>query len=90
MNINRDKRYKVVQGRRNYYGTPEMIINEMSSWDRSRPEGDPARVTNNIEYIQLVLDRLFVEESKIIEINDECKLLSFLYDAHLIEVFEAN
>ena len=67
-----------------------MIVNEMSSWDRYRPEGDPARVSSNTEYIQLVLDRLFVEESKITEINDECKLLSFLYDEHLIEVFEAN
>ena len=90
MNINRDKRYKVVQGRRNYYGTPEMIINEMSSWDRSRPEGDPARVTNNIEYIRLVLERLFVEENIINEINDECKLLSFLDDENLLEISRAN
>ena len=85
-----DKRYKVVQGRRNYHGTPKMIINEMSSWDRSRPEGDPARVSNNAEYIRLVLERLFVEENIINEINDECKLLSFLDDENLLEISRAN
>jgi len=90
MKIEKNKRYKIVQGRKEYCGTPESIIMDMSWWDRSRPEGDPSRVSNNAEYIQLVLHRLFVEESKMTDINDEYKLLSFLYDEDLIEIIEAD
>ena len=90
MKIEKNMIYKVVQGRREYFGTPESIIMDMSGWDRSRPKGDPARVSNNKEYIRLVLDRLFVEESKIADINDECKLLFFLYNEDLIEIIEAD
>jgi len=90
MKIEKNKRYKIVQGRKEYFGTPESIIIDMSWWDRSRPEGDPGRVSNNAEYIQLILHRLFVEESKTTDINDECKLLSFLKDENLIEISEAD
>jgi len=90
MNIKTDKIYKVINGRREYFGKPESIILEMSSWDRSRPAGDPGKVSNNSEYIQIVLHRLFVEESKMADINDECKLLTFLNDENLIEIVEAD
>jgi hypothetical protein len=86
VNLDPDKKYKVIQGIRNYYGTPEIIIKEMSSWDRSRPDGDPSQVSNNTEYIQIVLERLFIEENIINEINDECKLLSFLEGENLLEI----
>ena len=90
MNIETDRKYKIINGRHEYFGTPESIILEMSWWDRSRPEGDPGRVSNNAEYIQLVLYRLFVEESEMADINDECELLSFLNDEDLIKIIEAD
>jgi len=90
MNIETDRKYKVINGRHEYFGTPESIILDMSCWDHSRPEGDPGRVSSNSEYIQLVLDRLFLEERKMIKINDECKLPSFLSDEDLIEKIEAD
>ena len=73
MNIETDRKYKVIIGRHEYFGTPKSILLEMSWWDRSRPDGDPGRVSNNAEYIQLVLNRLFVEGSEMTDINDEWK-----------------
>ena len=90
MNIETDRKYKVINGRHEYFGTPESIILDMSWWDRSRSDGDPGKVSSNSEYIQLVLHRLFVEESEMTDINDECKLLSFLDDEDLIEIIEAD
>ena len=90
MNIETDRKYKVINGRHEYFGRPESIILDMSWWDRSRPDSDPGRVSNNSQYIQLVLHRLFVEESEMTDINDECKLLSFLDDEDLIEIVESD
>ena len=91
MDIEPNKKYKVIDGGGDkYFGTPESIILDMSWWDRSRPEDDPARVSSNSEYIQLVLSRLCIEEDKVGKLNDECELLSFLSDKGFIEIVEAD
>ena len=73
-----------------YFGTPETILYNMSFWDRSREEDDTASVSSNEEYIQLVLHRLNIDKSKMEDIKDECKFLSFLYDKELIEIIESE
>ena len=91
MKIEADKKYKVIDGGGDkYFGTPESIILKMRWWDSARPEDDPARVSSNSEYVQLVLSRLIVEEDKVGKINDECELLSFLSDKGFIEIVEAD
>tara|TARA_B100000315_G_scaffold254379_1_gene295319 strand:+ start:649 stop:924 length:276 start_codon:yes stop_codon:yes gene_type:complete len=91
MKIDPAKKYKVIDGGGDkYFGTPESIILDMRWWDSARPEDDPARVSSNLEYIQLVLSRLIIDKNEMNKINDECKLLSFLSDKGFIEIVEAD
>ena len=91
MDIEPNKKYKVIDGGGDkYFGTPERIVFNFRFWDTARPEDDPARVSSNSEYIQLVLSRFNVEEDKVGKINDECELLAFLSDEGFIEILEAD
>ena len=90
MHLSSDKKYKVIHDDKEYFGTPEKIVEDMSWWDRSRPDDHPAYVKNNSEYIKLVSDRLNVMGEENDSLNNECDLLSFLHEHKLILIKESN
>ena len=91
MIVKNNIKYKVTHGRKKYYGTPEKIVEQMSSWDRSRPKDDPSFVKDNHGYIKLYFSRVSamnIETSD--SITSECEFLEFLLNNEDLQLEKSN